>query len=554
MIFFIWYSMNIFLTKRKKEIGIYAFMGIENKTISKLYLLENLFLGVSACLVGEGVGSIFSKLFQVLVLKIAGYELNVSYDVTPKALLETFVIFMVIFLIFTLKGMWTISRTQIVDLLNASRQEEGMPKFGILYVVEAIFSVLLLGAGYYLSTIISQNMIYILIVVVFVLVGTYGLYQSLLPLIFKVLSHRKSILYRGENIITISNLTYRMRRNYRTYAMISITFACTVCVLGGAFAMKNSYDEQERQALVYDTTITSEQPIEEAVPDSAYEVKVDLLNIDRDVSSNGILSARDVTLMKYSDLIQTLTVNGYQDAISTLPKELSTSEVIELQRPGTLMSFGKPDTQFDMLGQSYEVVNSTRTIVLGASVNRRILVVSDGVYDSLKDEGEILYFYGVKLRDESQLESVIATLASNLNQETSQIFVGISSLEHVAYLKFVYAVGAFLFLVVMIATGSIIYMKLYQDSSEDKAKYQILLKIGTSKTDLNRAITKEVALFYAIPFIIGGIHSYFGVAALGDFMSMNLTHTFIVALAVCILIFFALGIWSIATFKKVIYR
>ena len=33
MFFFLWYSTNVFLTRRKKEIGIYVFMGLSNEKI-----------------------------------------------------------------------------------------------------------------------------------------------------------------------------------------------------------------------------------------------------------------------------------------------------------------------------------------------------------------------------------------------------------------------------------------------------------------------------------------------------------------------------------------
>lgn len=33
MFFFIWYSTNVFLTRRKREIGIYVFMGLSNEKI-----------------------------------------------------------------------------------------------------------------------------------------------------------------------------------------------------------------------------------------------------------------------------------------------------------------------------------------------------------------------------------------------------------------------------------------------------------------------------------------------------------------------------------------
>lgn len=41
MFFFIWYSTNVFLTKRKKEIGIYAFMGLSNQKNRKIVYDRN---------------------------------------------------------------------------------------------------------------------------------------------------------------------------------------------------------------------------------------------------------------------------------------------------------------------------------------------------------------------------------------------------------------------------------------------------------------------------------------------------------------------------------
>ena len=53
LFFFIWYSTNVFLTRRKKEIGIYVFMGLSNEKIGKLYFLETMFTGLSALEIGR---------------------------------------------------------------------------------------------------------------------------------------------------------------------------------------------------------------------------------------------------------------------------------------------------------------------------------------------------------------------------------------------------------------------------------------------------------------------------------------------------------------------
>lgn len=49
LFFFIWYATNVFLNQRKKEIGIYTFMGLDNVRIGKMYALEAFFTVYFPC-------------------------------------------------------------------------------------------------------------------------------------------------------------------------------------------------------------------------------------------------------------------------------------------------------------------------------------------------------------------------------------------------------------------------------------------------------------------------------------------------------------------------
>ncbi|MDZ7548855.1 FtsX-like permease family protein, partial [Clostridium perfringens] len=74
MFFFIWYASNIFLRNRKKEIGIYAFMGLGSFVIGKIYFIEMMLIGVSASIIGTTIGVVLSKFFQIIVFKIADFN------------------------------------------------------------------------------------------------------------------------------------------------------------------------------------------------------------------------------------------------------------------------------------------------------------------------------------------------------------------------------------------------------------------------------------------------------------------------------------------------
>ena len=121
------------------------------------------------------------------------------------------------------------------------------------------------------------------------------------------------------------------------------------------------------------------------------------------------------------------------------------------------------------------------------------------------------------------------------------------------WLKVIYAMMAFLFLVFILAEASIIYIKIYGDANEDKIKYKVLKNIGTSTKELGRSINKEVTMFYLIPVMVGLVHSYFAIGALGNIISIDLTKTFVISVIVSVVVFFISAVFSSRMFKKIVH-
>lgn len=89
LFFFIWYASNVFLNQRKKEIGIYIFMGLDNQRIGKMYVLEAVFIGLVSLVSGIVTGVLFSKLFQMLLLKLSDISVDVKFSFSLSPVLVT---------------------------------------------------------------------------------------------------------------------------------------------------------------------------------------------------------------------------------------------------------------------------------------------------------------------------------------------------------------------------------------------------------------------------------------------------------------------------------
>lgn len=558
MFFFIWYASNIFLKNRKKEIGIYAFMGLDSVVIGKIYFIEMMLIGISALIIGTTIGVVLSKFFQIIVFEIADFNIDVTFTVKLNSIIYTIVIFMAIFLFMSIKGFISIVRSKIVDLLNASKKQEKMPKVNILIYIIAIISLILIGYGYYL---ISKQALNALKTLIIVCIGTYGLFGAIFPIVFNFLINKKSILYNGENIITINTLAYRFRKNYTVYATIAILTATTTTVLGTAFSMKIRYENIQRNIEVYSLAISStddfntEKIAEDLknVGKEKYSLETKVLKVSNTLKDVEDYKKDEYIVIPYENLSNILKTNGDEKELDKFNEEMvKDNNVIYIERPGTLMSFLTNKKDIKLNDINFNISKSTRIRVFGEALNYATIIVNNDEYEKLKETATEIKFYGIKIENEEDIINVIDKVGENINLETTKGYYGQYELKKVEWVKFIYAIGGFLFLVMALAEASIIYIKVYSDANEDKQKYQTLLKIGASRKDISKSIIREVELFYFIPLAVGSIHSYFAINALGDFLSENLNNVYLLSIAICIVIFIANCIISIMGFKKII--
>ena len=243
MFFFLWYATNVFLTRRKREIGIYIFMGMSNRRIAGLYMIEISLVGITALAMGTGLGVLSGGLFQMIMGAVSEFAVDVQFGVSWKAVKVTAVSFLAMYLFFAVKGFWNITHSSVLGLISAARQNEYVRMPGAVLSAKAALGAGVLAAGYYLANKGgAQNMLNnALNAVVLVIIGVYLLFGGLIPLLFQALCGSKRFLYQGQRCLWINQMVFRMRKNYRTYAMVCIVGICSVTALATGFALKERY-------------------------------------------------------------------------------------------------------------------------------------------------------------------------------------------------------------------------------------------------------------------------------------------------------------------------
>ena len=72
-------------------------------------------------------------------------------------------------------------------------------------------------------------------------------------------------------------------------------------------------------------------------------------------------------------------------------------------------------------------------------------------------------------------------------------------------------IAIYLGIIFLIASSAILALKQLTESADNKQRYTILRKIGCDEKMINRALFRQIGIFFGLPLILGIIHSIFGI-------------------------------------------
>ena len=81
-------------------------------------------------------------------------------------------------------------------------------------------------------------------------------------------------------------------------------------------------------------------------------------------------------------------------------------------------------------------------------------------------------------------------------------------------------IGLYLGIVFLISSSAILALKELSESSDNKERYKILRKIGADEKMINKALFKQIGIFYLIPLALATVHSIFGIKVCSIILDM----------------------------------
>ncbi len=233
---FLFYTNSFLLLRRKKEFGLYSVLGMDRGALNTILFWETLMAAAFTLIVGLGLGVLLSYLSQTVLLRLLGLP-AVAFSVSVGALKQCTLTFAAIFALLYVRGVLSLRHAQGAALLKSENVGEKPPKSQWLLVLPGL--ALLLGAYYIAATIKDPvaAMLLFFVAVIMVILATYLLFISGSVTLCKTLQKDEKFYYKKCNFVSLSSLTYRMKRNGAGLASICILSTMVLVMLASTASL-----------------------------------------------------------------------------------------------------------------------------------------------------------------------------------------------------------------------------------------------------------------------------------------------------------------------------
>ena len=574
---FLFYTNSFLMKRRKKEFGVLNILGMEKRHISKVLLLENIYIAFITMLLGIIIGMVLDKAMFLILTKMLGAEHSPGFYISKEALIHTVILFGIIFFCIYLNSLRQIHLSKPIELLNGGNVGEKEPKTKWFM---AILGVICLAVGYYIS-VTSKNPVEslssFLIAVILVIAGTYLIFIAGSIAFLKSLRKNKRYYYKTKHFTAVSGMIYRMKQNAVGLANICILSTMVLVMISSTSSLVFGMNDLVKTRYPNDITIYSEninnkenvealEKVQKVIKDSKSDVnnEIEYSYIVLAVlkNKNKFYVPENFNKMSMSDLnkcnnILMTSLDDY-NSINSENETLNDDEILIYSRRkeyeySTIQLF---DTKYSVKKKIKKPIdngpffsnNLTESIQIVVK-NKSILdemnnYLNENFKEELEEESALKYLYGFDINGSEDSKKSLYNDIKKLLKESN--FIGDSECGQIQRegIKGLYGgmffLGIFLGSIFTMATILIIYYKQISEGYEDKERFRIMQNVGMSHAEVKRSIHSQIMTVFFMPLIMAGIHVAFAFPIVKQiFLMLNLTNTrlYIICTIVCFVAF-----------------
>lgn len=527
------YTTRFMLTKRSRELGTYVLLGMENKQVARLFFQENLMVGGIAIVCGTLLGNLLFQALRAVTLALFHVPYTFSFSFSISAVLLTAAYFAVIYLFALRRRLRCINRMKIYDLLYLDRQNENeaVKKSGrrrILFVVSIILGII----GTVL--LLLRNLMLGIIGAALIIAFLYGFFLSFSSGVPDYFDKRPAKKFAGNNLLIFRSLASKLTTMGVIMATIAVLFTATLIAEGTGMVFNALFQSRTEQTTCFDIYIASNGREEDSLDD--YVAYIDE-NIDvRADYRYGVYAADNDTVTQYVEANSDYWRNFEFDTLMSMSDYLSLREMLGYSAvevldgqyiihcqpylEGLMSSYSQPLTVdgYEMAPGKVYTEHFTQSLWDG---NGRgfILVVPN---EALTTRPVIHRAYAAMT--ETPLSEATATAISDIRDAKDKSIAGYDTVfikaaiqaENASMYAMIILPLFYLALVLTMVAATILTIQLLSDTDRYRRQYALLDNLGMERREMERSLSRQFAIFYAMPTLPSLLISLPFIFALGS--------------------------------------
>ena len=574
---FLFYTNSFLMRRRQKEFGLYNMLGMGKNHLSILLFWENLILFIISMFLGLLGGILLSKMAELFLTMLIGGEVTYTLRIDMEAFKDTWIIFVSIFLLIFIKGLFQIRTLSAIALIKSENYGEKPPKANYLL---GIAGIIILAVAYYIALSIKSPLTalsWFFIAVCMVIIATYLLFICGSVMLCKLLQKNKNYYYKPNHFVSVSSMAYRMKRNGAGLASICILSTMVLVIMMGSGSLYVGKEDSLNNRYPHDFTISvdylteGDSQLYSKEKEDAFYAQIDnvlnnlnvpIQNKETSLSTNvtGLLyngklildpytvDSANTDTMEYVTQIYLVSLDEYNQSMDT-QKTLNNNEVFiycvrrTYDNSTITLSDGTTLTVKEQLSSMMNTGESAMLIIPS------VFIVTNDI-DSLvksfnKELGDMpqkylcrlesSYLFDTDLSDKQQIE---------LAQEIHKQIIELDSSDNSQYYSYsieckaqerdefygtfggIFFLGIFLSIIFLAATVLIIYYKQITEGYEDEARFEIMRKVGMTAQDIRNSINSQMLTVFFLPLAIAAIHTAFAFSIVQKLLAIfNLYNT-----------------------------
>lgn len=404
------------------------------------------------------------------------------------------------------------------------------------------------------------------------IVGTISIFWSLSGFVIQVAQKMKSTYLKDTNMFVLRQINNKINTTIISMSVICLMLFMTISILSVSLSLRNTMQRELADMTPVDLNLSKTANLPESYTNSQgkvinytkEQIEDSKISIEETLKNNGL----DMSVLKDVVEIPIYTSNDltwkdffgedYGKVKAQFPKlDYGAAEAIvkisdynKIAKLYGIEQYELKDDEYIVLCD-YDNMAEIRNQVLNegghkltiagreykskyanckngyiemaaSHINAGIILVPDNcpLTEDMKEKTVFVANYNVETEEEK--EEIEKNFADNNNsillQNLDNKGIDLDGITKIVIIQssvgvasIVTFIAIYLGIIFLIASAAILALKQLTESSDNKQRYLVLRKIGCDEKMINRALFRQIIIFFGLPLILAIIHSIFGI-------------------------------------------